>query len=282
MSAFYTHGPAPTQQELVELTFESDKYSIVKILGADNEDATVNNGLRTFWLATRRFARMDDLFNEFNETLAQSADVQKIHSDLLKQILFSVPLLKGFDTAPNIVENVVSKKSYEFSSLWPLTVAMKDKLARPILLSILLRLNSDPKTAQEALRRVSFALERARMKLIICKYGANFIEKPYSQLAIDIYKGKLTDDPDKIEKGVYDYLRNIKGFPSQEELEAGFQRYTPIGRDQKLPKLIAIRIQEAMRNPDKLPFLYLSTPKRNEDTFKLVTAWPTWRPSEDH
>lgn len=270
MSAFYTHGPAPTQQELVELTFESDKYSIVKILGADNEDATVNNGLRTFWLATRRFARMDDLFNEFNETLAQSADVQKIHSDLLKQILFSVPLLKGFDTAPNIVENVVSKKSYEFSSLWPLTVAMKDKLARPILLSILLRLNSDPKTAQEALRRVSFALERARMKLIICKYGANFIEKPYSQLAIDIYKGKLTDDPDKIEKGVYDYLRNIKGFPSQEELEAGFQRYTPIGRDQKLPKLIAIRIQEAMRNPDKLPFLYLSTPKRNEDTFKLV------------
>ena len=270
MSAFYTHGPAQKQQDLVELTFESDQYSISKILGAENDDSTVNNGLRTFWLATRRFARMDDLFNEFNETLAQSPDLPKTHSDLLKQILFCVPLLKGFDTAPQTVENVVSRKTYEFTSLWPLTVAMKDKLARPILLSILLRLNSDPKSAEDALRRVSFALERARMKLIICKYGANFIEKPYSQLAVDIYKGKLTDNPEKIEESVYDYLRAIKGFPGADELEAAFQRYTPVGKDQKLPKLIAIRLQDALRNPDKLPFLYRSLPKKSQDTFRLV------------
>jgi hypothetical protein len=270
MSAFYTHGPEPKQQALVELTFESDRYSISKVLGTDNEDSTVNNGLRTFWLSTRRFARMDDLFNEFNETLAKSQDPKKTHSDLLKQILFCVPLLKAFDTAPNTIENAVAEKTYSFASLYPLTVAMKDKLARPILLSILLRLNKDPKAADDAIRRVSFALERARMKLIICKYGANFIEKPYSQLAVEIYKGKHSEDPEVIEEKVYEFLRDIKGFPTQDELEAAFQRYTPTGRDQKLPKLIAIRLQDALRNPDKVPFLYLSTPKKTEDSFKLI------------
>jgi hypothetical protein len=213
---------------------------------------------------------MDDLFNEFNETLAKSQDPKKTHSVLLKQILFCVPLLKAFDTAPNTIENAVAEKTYSFASLYPLTVAMKDKLARPILLSILLRLNKDPKAADDAIRRVSFALERARMKLIICKYGANFIEKPYSQLAVEIYKGKHSEDPEEIEEKVYEFLRDIKGFPTQDELEAAFQRYTPTGRDQKLPKLIAIRLQDALRNPDKVPFLYLSTPKKTEDSFKLI------------
>jgi hypothetical protein len=282
MSAFYTHGPDPKQQSLVELTFESDRHSISKILGTDNEDSTVNNGLRTFWLATRRFARMDDLFNEFNETLAKSPDPKKTHSDLLKQILFSVPLLKAFDTAPNTIENVVAEKNYSFASLYPLTVAMKDKLARPILLSILLRLNKDPKAADDAIRRASFALERARMKLIICKYGANFIEKPYSQLAVEIYRGKHSDDPEMIEQKIYEFLRDIKGFPSQEELEAAFQRYAPTGKDQKIPKLIAIRLQDALRNPTKLPFLYLSTPKKVEDTFKLVRGLSFDADATDH
>jgi hypothetical protein len=270
MSAFYTHGPEPKQQSLVELTFENDKHSIAKVLASEDDDAAVNNGLRTFWLATRRFARMDDLFNEFNETLAKSQDPKKTHSDLLKQILFSVPFLKAFDTAPNSIKNAVVEKSYALESVYPLTVAMKDKLARPILLSLLLRLHKDPESADDAVRRVSFALEKARMKLIVCKYGANFIEKPYSQLAVDIYKGKLGDDPETIEDTVYDYLRGIKGFPTKEELESAFQRYTPTGKDQKLPKLIAIRLQEALRNPKKLPFLYLSTPKREVDTFKLT------------
>jgi hypothetical protein len=282
MSAFYTHGPEPKQQSLVELTFESDRYSISKVLGTDNEDSTVNNGLRTFWLSTRRFARMDDLFNEFNETLSKSTDPKKTHSDLLKQILFSVPLLKAFDTAPNTVENVVAEKTYSFASIYPLTVAMKDKLARPILLSILLRLNKDPKAADDALRRVSFALEKARMKLIICKYGANFIEKPYSQLAVEIYKGKHSEDPEVIEKKVLEFLREIKGFPSQDEFEAAFQRYAPTGRDQKLPKLIAIRLQEALRNPDKIPFLYLSTPKKSEDSFKLMKGLSFDADASDH
>ncbi len=282
MSAFYTHGPEPKQQSLVELTFESDRYSISKVLGTDNEDSTVNNGLRTFWLSTRRFARMDDLFNEFNETLSKSTDPKKTHSDLLKQILFSVPLLKAFDTAPNTVENVVAEKTYSFASIYPLTVAMKDKLARPILLSILLRLNKDPKAADDALRRVSFALEKARMKLIICKYGANFIEKPYSQLAVEIYKGKHSEDPEVIEKKVLEFLREIKGFPAKDEFEAAFQRYAPTGRDQKLPKLIAIRLQDALRNPDKIPFLYLSTPKRSEDSFKLIKGMSFDADASDH
>ena len=270
MSAFYTHGSEPQQQALVELAFENDKYSISKVLGAENDDAPVNNGLRTFWIATRRFARMDDLFNEFNDALAKSTAPKKTHTDLLKEILFSVPLLKAFDTAPNSVENLAAKKTYSFASLYPLTVVMKDKLARPILLSIMLRLNKDPKTAEDALRRVSFALERARMKLIVCRCGANFIEKPYSQLAVDIYRGKHTDDPEKIEENVYSFLRDIKGVPGKDELESAFQRYSPTGRDQKLPKLIAIRLQESLRNPKNIPFLHQSTPKKAEDRFRLV------------
>ena len=282
MSAFYTHGPEPKQQSLVELTFENDKHSISKVLASEDDDAAVNNGLRAFWLATRRFARMDDLFNEFNETLAKSADPKKTHSDLLKQILFSVPFLKAFDTAPTSMKNAVVEKSYSLESIYPLTVAMKDKLARPILLSLLLRLHKDPETANDAVRRVSFALEKARMKLIICKYGANFIEKPYSQLAVDIYKGKLGNDPETIEDNVYDYLRGIKGFPGKEELEAAFQRYSPTGTSLKIPKLIAIRLQDALRNPTKLPFLYQSTPKKVEDTFRLVKGLSFDADATDH
>jgi hypothetical protein len=213
---------------------------------------------------------MDDLFNEFNETLAKSNDPKKTHSDLLKQILFCTPLLKAFDTAPTSVESIVQGKSYKMDCCYPLTVAMKDKLARPILLSTLLRLNKDTDQADEALRRICYALERARLRLVICKYPANFIEKPYSQLALEIYKGNLTNDPAKIEEAVYDFLRGIKGFPSKDELEFAFQRYDAFGKEQRLTKVIAARLQAAFRNPAKLPFLYQTTPKKTVDAFKLV------------
>jgi hypothetical protein len=270
MSAFYTHGPDETQQKAVELTFEQDNFSISKVLGAKDDDSAINNGLRTFWLATRRFTRMDDLFNEFNETLAKSSDPKRTHTDLLKQILFCTPLLKAFDTAPASVESIVQGKTYKMDCCYPVTVAMKDKLARPILLSTLLRLNKDTDKADEALRRVSYALERARLRLVICKYPANFIEKPYSQLAVEIYKGNLTNDPAKIEESVYDFLRGIKGFPSRDELEFAFQRYDAFGREQRLTKVIAARLQSALRNPSKLPFLYQTTPKKTVDQFKLA------------
>jgi len=270
MSSFYTHGPEPKQQDLVQLTFENDKHSISKVLAEDNNDSAINNGLRTFWLATRRFTRMDDLFNEFNELLSKSSDPKRTHSDLLKQILFCVPILKAFDTAPNTVQCLTPKYEFELSCIYPLTVAMKDKLARPILLSILLLLREDPDSANDALRRVAFALEMARMKLIICKYKANFIEKPYSQLAVEIYKGKYTQDPEKIEEAVYNFLRNIKGFPVKEEFELGFKRYNPFGQDQKLTKIIAIRLQDAIRNSQQLSFLYRNTPKENITKCKLL------------
>lgn len=270
MSAFYTHGPEETQQKAVELTFEQDTFSISKVLGSKDDDSAINNGLRTFWIATRRLVPMDDLFNEFNETLSKSADPKKTHSDLLKQILFCTPLLKGLDTAPSSVDSIVKGKSYRMDSCYPLTVAMKDKLARPILLSTLLRLNKNTDEAADALRRISFALERARMRLIICKYSSNFIDKPYSQLAVEIYKGNLTNDPVKIEHAVYDFLRDIKGFPSREELEFAFQRYDAFGREQRLTKVIAARLQAALRNPEKLGFLYQTTPKKEVDHFKLV------------
>jgi hypothetical protein len=270
MSAFYTHGTSERQQKAVQLTFESDQFSISKVLGAKNDDAAVNNGLRTYWVATRRLVSMDDLFHDFNEVLSKQENQEKTHASLLKQILYCVPLLKGFDNAPNRQASIVRGQFFEMECLYPLTVAMKDKLARPILLSVLLHLQNNTSAANETLRRVSFALERARMRLVICKYASNFIDKGYAQIANDIYHGKFTDDPDEIERRVYKAIGNIKGFPGKEELELAFQRFNAFGKDKKITAVIATRLQDALRNPDKLPFLYLRTPKRDDDSFELV------------
>jgi hypothetical protein len=270
MSAFYTHGTSDRQQKAVQLTFESDQFSISKVLGAKNDDTAVNNGLRTYWVATRRLVSMDDLFHDFNEVLSKQENQETTHASLLKQILYCVPLLKGFDNAPNRQASILRGQFFEMECLYPLTVAMKDKLARPILLSVLLHLQNKTSAANETLRRVSFALERARMRLVICKYASNFIDKSYAQIANDIYHGRFTDDPDEIERRVYKAIGNIKGFPGKEELELAFQRFNAFGKDKKITAVIATRLQDALRNPDKLPFLYLRTPKRDDDSFELV------------
>jgi hypothetical protein len=262
-SAFFTHGTSEQQQLQVQMTFDHDRLSIKRMLGLKNDDSGINNGLRTIWLATRKFARMDDLFNEFNDALTQSKDPARTHSDLLKIILFSAPLIKGLDNGSKDVMTI-TKKRYDLSSAYPVSVVMRDKVARPILLSVLLRLQQDPSKAEDALRRVSFALERARMKLIVTKSGGNFIEKPYSQLANEIYRGKHSDDPETMERSVYDYLRSIEGFPDRFEFEEAFKRHNIFGRDQKLPRLIASRMQAALRNPKKIHQLYLQSASDDE------------------
>lgn len=270
MSAFYTHGPTEDQQKAVQLVFEHDKKSISKVLGGkDQDDSTINNGLRTYWLATQRFTRMDDLFNEFNESLTQAENPTKFHHSTLLQILFCTPLLKGFESASDEV-SCINGKSYDMSCVQPLTVAMKDRLARPILLSTLLLFKDNPKQAFDALRRVSYALERARMRLIICKYGANFIEKPYSNLAVEIYRGKHKGSPEHLEEVVYNYLRGISGFPSGDELESAFARFNPFGRDQKLTRVVASRLNDAIREPDEIHNFFKINPPKDNDQFKLV------------
>ena len=269
MSAFYTHGPSLDQQKAVQMVFEHDKYSISRVLGGKDDDSAINNGVRTFWLATQRFARMDDLFNEFNEALANSTSPQKFHDALLKQILFCTPILKGFETPSDDVY-CINKKTYDMSCVHPLTVAMKDKLARPILLSTLLHFKDNPTQAVDALKRVSFALERARMRLIICKYGANFIEKPYSNLAVEIFRGKHSGDPEDLEEVVYDFLRGIKGFPTRDELELAFSRFNPFGKDQKLTRLIASRLNDAKSQPKKIPNFFEITPPKDNSLFCAV------------
>ena len=250
--------PWEQQQSQVQKAFDHDSLSIKRMLGLKNDDSGINNGLRTIWLATRKFARMDDLFNEFNDTLTQSKDPARTHSDLLKIILFSAPLIKGLDNGSKDVK-VITRKRYDLSSAYPVSVAMRDKVARPILLSVLLRFEQDPTKAEDALRRVSFALERARMKLIVTKSGGNFIEKPYSQLANEIYRGKHSDDPQAMELSVYEYLRSIEGFPDRFEFEEAFKRHNIFGRDQKLTRLVASRMQAALRNPKKIQQLYLQS-----------------------
>jgi len=270
MSAFYTHGPTIKQQETVQLVFEHATHSISKVLGGkDKEDSTINNGLRTYWLATQRFTRMDDLFNEFNESLAHAENPDKFHYNTLLQILFCTPILKGFETASDDV-TCVNKKTYDMSSVHPLMVAMKDKLARPILLSTILHFQNDPAKAHDALRRVCYALERARMRLIICKYGANFIEKPYSNLANEIYRGKHKGSPEDLEEAVYTYLKGISGFPSQDELEQAFKRFNPFGRDQKLTRLITSRLNDAIRHPKKIHSFFEITPAKDNSLFNTL------------
>jgi uncharacterized protein with ParB-like and HNH nuclease domain len=273
MSAFYTHGPTEEQQKMVQLVFEHDTRSISKVLGgSDFDDSAINNGLRTYWLATQRFARMDDLFNEFNESLANAQNPTKFHYNSLLQILFCTPILKGFETASDKV-TCIDNKSFDMSCVHPLTVAMKDKLARPILLSTLLHFKDNPKQAFDALRRVSYALERARMRLIICKYGANFIEKPYSNLAIEIYRGKHKGSPEDLEEAVYTYLKGISGFPSQDELEQAFKRFNPFGRDQKLTRLITSRLNDAIRHPKKIHSFFENTPAKNNSLFNSLQGF---------
>lgn len=212
---------------------------------------------------------MDDLFNEFNDALTQSKDPARTHSDLLKVILFSAPLIKGLDNGSKDVATI-TRKCYDLSSAYPVSVAMRDKVARPIMLSVLLRLQQDPSKAEDALRRVSFALERARMKLIVTKSGGNFIEKPYSQLANEIYRGKHSDDPETMERSVYDYLRSIEGFPDRFEFEEAFKRHNIFGRDQKLTRLIAGRMQAALRNQKKITRHYLQSPFDDEGAFTVT------------
>lgn len=270
MSAFYTHGPTEEQQKAVQLVFEHDTRSISKVLGGkDQDDSSINNGLRTYWLATQRFTRMDDLFNEFNESLAKAENPVKFHHSTLLQILFCTPLLKGFESASDDV-SCINGKSYDMSCVHPLTVAMKDRLARPILLSILLHYKDNPKQAFDALRRVSYALERARMRLIICRYGANFIEKPYSNLATEIYRGKHKGSPEDLEEAVYKYLKGISGFPNRDELESAFARFNPFGKDQKLTRLIASRLNDAIRQPKEIPNFFKIIPPKDNSLFKTV------------
>jgi Protein of unknown function DUF262 len=270
MSAFYTHGPTEDQQKAVQLVFEHDTRSISKVLGGrDQDDSSINNGLRTYWLATQRFTRMDDLFNEFNESLAKAENPGKFHHSTLLQILFCTPILKGFESASDDV-SCINGKSYDMSCVHPLTVSMKDKLARPILLSTLLHYKDNPKQAFDALRRVSYALERARMRLIICKYGANFIEKPYSNLAIEIYRGKHKGSPEQLEEVVYNYLKGISGFPSGDELESAFARFNPFGRDQKLTRVIASRLNDAFCESKEISSFYKITPPTDSTQFKIV------------
>lgn len=270
MSAFYTHGPKEQQQKDVELAFEKDTYSISKVLGAPGDDSAINNGLRTFWISTRRLVSMDDLFNDFNEVLAKNSNQTEVHKNLLKQILFCAPILKGLDSAPEIQPTIKNGLFYNLECVYPLTVAMKDKLARPILLSTIIKLSDNPKAVNDALKRVSFALERARMRLIICRLTSNFVDKPFAEIAKKIYKGDFTTDPSTIEEKTYEAIREIKGFPSDEEFELAFKRFNPFGRDKKLTQVIVSRLVQAIENQDEIDSQYQFNVKKELDSLHLT------------
>lgn len=274
MSAFYTHGPKPEQQERTELVFEHDKHSIAKQLRKGDDDAGINNGLRTYWLATHRITRMDDLFNEFNEALAGAKDAAATHDFLLKEILLSVPVLKGFESASSTVEMPgKGRHSIDMSSVYPLTIAMKDRLSRCILLAAVhhLRRRDAMQHASEVMRRVSFALERARMQLIACKLRSNFVDKPYSDIAVAINSGKAGDSPDSIEDFVYKQLRLIDGLGDKEAFEFALKKINPL-QNKDMANVFASRMQFALRNPSRPGNWYTNVPIEDDPDFGGVPA----------
>jgi hypothetical protein len=271
MSAFYSHGPSEVSTKRVEAVFESDTYSITKVLGGDKaDDAAINNGLRTYWLTTQRFARMDDLFDEFNDRLGKADAKKDWHTDMLKEIYASIPFLRAFDAPSRGAKSRVKPyDSYDLEFIHPLTVILKDKLARPILLGTILRTLDDHDNAIDALQRVSFALERARMRLVMCRLGANFIEKPYSTFAIDVRKGKFGEKAADIEAETYKFLKTLKGFPGKDELRSAFRKYDAYEKNRQT-KMMASRMQEALEYPQNKERWYTYAPTPGTKDFEIA------------
>lgn len=274
MSAFYTHGPEAKQQKMTQLVFENDKHSITKQLNTKDEDTGVNAGLRTYWLATRRFARMDDLFEEFNNELAGSKDVKRCHEALLREIIELVPVIRGLSLAENEVFLPTQGASpIDLGPTFPLCVALKDKISRSILLATInvMRKQGRFEDINEAVSKVSFALERARVQITACKLAANFIEKPFSDIAIKINSGKAGVTPDSIEDFVYKNLRAIEGFSDRETFELALRKFNPL-QNKDIANVFASRLQFALRNPKKPGFWYTNVPLKDDPDFGGVSA----------
>lgn len=270
MSAFYSHGPSDVATRRVETVFESDSHSITKVLGGDKQDdAAINNGLRTYWLATQRFARMDDLFDEFNDRLGKQDAKKDWHTDMLTEIFASTPFLRAFDNPGKLAKSHIKPHhTYDLEFIHPLTVLLKDKLARPILLATLLQTHGDLANSIDALQRISFALERARMRLVMCRIGANFIEKPYSVFAIDVRKGKFGDKPADLEAETYKFLKTLKAFPGKDELRNAFRKYDAFEKA-RLTKMMVSRMHEALSYPNNKDKWYTHAPLPGTKDFEV-------------
>jgi hypothetical protein len=107
------------------------------------------------------------------------------------------------------------------------------------------------------------------MRLVMCHFGANFIEKPYSSFAVDIRKGKFGTNPADIEAETYKFLRALKGFPGKDELRTAFRKYDAFEKP-RLSKMIASRMQEALCYPNNKDRWYTHAPMPGEKDFEIV------------
>lgn len=269
MSAFYTHGPSKQQQEATQLVFEHDRFSITKQLGTKDEDSGVNAGLRTYWLATRRIVSMDALFDEYNNELATAGDIAKTHTALLQEIMELVPILKGFaDSSGEVYMPNCGNFPIDLRPTFPLFVALGDTLSRSVLLATINTLRKQGKLdeANDAVLKVSFAMERARMQTAACRLTANFIDTPFSNLAVAINAGKAGKTADSIEDFVYKALRNNDGFPDRTSFELALSKFNPL-QSKDLANVFASRLQFALRNPKKPGFWYTNVPIKDDPDF---------------
>ena len=274
MSAFYTHGPSAAQQRATQLVFEHDKLSITKQLGSKDVDIGVNAGLRTYWLATRRIVRMDDLFEDFNNELANSPNTDLTHKQMLQEIMELVPILKGLNTAEaNAYLPNHGTSPIDLRPTFPLCIAFGDRISKCVLLATVntLRKQGRIEEANEAVAKVAFAMERARMQISACRLMANFIDEPYSRMAVAINSGKAGKTADSIEDFVYRGLREIDGFADQEALELALRKFNP-NSSKDMANVVASRLQFALRNPKRPGNWYMNVPVKDDRDFGGVPA----------
>lgn len=270
MSAFYTHSKNNDHTQLVDNLFQQGTHSLQSYFGdkrgQEKPDIAKNGLLRSYWLATHRFERMDDLFDEYNNSISDKKGSIDVYTQTLDHLRALIPFYASFNDPKSWKSNDDNKISYELSFLHPLMKILGEKLARPPLLAIALKFHHNPRQLEEAMNRAAFAFERARIRLSMCAIGSNFLEKRFSDLALQIYKGKAGDNPIEVEKYIYSFLKDLNGFPAKDQLRSAFKKFDALEKD-RLTKLIVSRLNHAMLNPNEKENWYLHTPEPGKTGF---------------
>lgn len=244
MSAFYSHAPNSAATKATENFFESGPGSIAQALAdkdRSEEDTKKNDLIRSHWISRNGYISKDDLFDAYNDHLA---DNPSNHEVGIKELGKSLRCHRAFMDS----KYRHPSGTLDFDFLTPLLI-LNAKLCRPALIATA-NLFDDPKELQEAMQRVAFVCEKIHMRWKITGRPANTIDRPLAAIARRISAKDFGIDAREIAANVEQaFGEHASTQPSKAELVLGFKSHN-MNRELRLGSIIFQRIVHAYNHPN--------------------------------
>jgi hypothetical protein len=243
MSAFYSHGTSQDATDRTESFFEGEKNSLATAFAstdASSSDSMRNEFLRSHWISAHGHILKEDLFDAYNDELANNPGHHERYIDELKTALRAYRAFNDYKYS-HPSAGVIS-----FDFLQTLN-SLQAKLSRPALLAVA-SLFDDADELEDAMQRTAFVFEKLHLRWKICNLRANSIEHPLAELAKKITKGTLGKTPKQVEAGIIAELKKLKEAPSRDEFIDNLM-LRDMFREAKVSKAITSRIHHAIKHP---------------------------------